>query len=134
MPLLAKTLALNLMLNMTRKMYAENPNNEMLSVLGNLCKVKITDFGLHTVMVVSESVGALGLSHYNRLNEYLATARTGISWAGDNKVLTMKVGRQMFEAISENKASLPPLAATPRINSVQDLDFLTLLHELVRFR
>lgn len=120
-PLLARALALNLMLNLARSMYVENSQSEMTSIIGNLCKVRITDFGLHAVMVVSESVGALGLSSYNRLNEYLSTARTAISWAGDNKVLTMKVGRQLLEALKENRVALPTLSATPKITNTSEL-------------
>lgn len=133
-PLLARTLGLNLLLNLTRRMYAENPGDEMVSILGNLCKVRVSDFGLRAVLAVSESVGALGLSHYNRLNEYLSTARTGVSWAGDNKVLTAKVGRQLLEAVSQNKTFLPALAGVPRLGGLEDLEFVTTLLEVVRFR
>ncbi len=55
------------------------------------------------VRTASESVGALGLSGYNRFNEYMSTARTACSWAGDNKTLIMKIGKAAIDLNKNGK-------------------------------
>ena len=92
MPLLARTLSLNIMYNRTRDIY-KNPKgfeHELLS----LCCITKTMIGwslLKTASVCRERCGGMGYLALSKFHDYIALAHAGVTAEGDNRVLMTKI-------------------------------------------
>jgi acyl-CoA oxidase len=108
MPLLARTMALNCMYNKARDIFKDptGMENELLSI----CCIAKTMMGWHCERVSSicrERCGGMGYLSNSRFGEYIAVAHASITAEGDNRVLMVKICKDMITNVTKNGHKLP---------------------------
>jgi len=97
MPLVARTYAMQAMYNWARDVFA-NPKgyeNELLSI----CCITKTMFGWTAERVATtcrERCGGMGYLANSKFADYLACAHSGLTAEGDNRVLMVKIVKDMM--------------------------------------
>lgn len=137
MPLLARTLSLNVMYNRTRNIY-KNPKgfeHELLS----LCCITKTMMGwnlLKTASVCRERCGGMGYLAISKFHDYIALAHAGITAEGDNKVLMTKIVKDYQTNVQAKlfKVPEPLLNVQTQIGTFSDVTQIDTLTDLLRFR
>lgn len=137
MPLLARTLALNVLYNRTRDVF-KNPKgleHELLS----LCCITKTMMGWNTMKVASvcrERCGGMGYLAVAKFHDYLALAHAGVTAEGDNRVLMTKIVKDYQTNVAAKlfKVPEPHLNVTSQIGTFPDITQLDTLTDLLRFR
>lgn len=96
-PLVAKALALNMLHNYAKSVFA-NPKGHEDDLLITCCvdKALIGWHGERTVSILRERSGGQGFLAVNFYAEFIASAHAGITAEGDNKVLMIKVVKDLL--------------------------------------
>jgi acyl-CoA oxidase len=107
MPLLARSLALNVFYNFVRDAFkVQEPAWEIPS----LCSVVKTLMGWNyakTAATCRERCGGMGFLANARFAEYLACAHTTLTAEGDNRVLMHKIVKDMTNAVTKSGYKMP---------------------------
>jgi acyl-CoA oxidase len=109
--------------------------NELLSI----CCVVKTMMGWNCERVVSvcrERCGGMGYLAVNKFAAYLACAHASITAEGDNRVLMVKVCKDLMTNVARNGFKFPAtkLNVTAQIGTFMDVTQLDTLVDLLRFR
>lgn len=113
-PLLARSMSLGLLHNMCKDIY-QNPQgweNEVLS----LCCIDKTLNTWNCERVASvcrERCGGQGYLSVNKFGDYLSIAHAGLTAEGDNRVLMVKICKDMQKNIMKNGHKLPQMTMCP---------------------
>lgn len=108
MPLLSRSLALNILYNKARDVF-KNPKgleHELLSI----CCITKTMCGWNLVKVASvcrERCGGMGYLAVAKFHDYLAVAHAGITAEGDNRVLMTKIVKDYQTNVSSKLFKVP---------------------------
>jgi len=97
MPLLARCMSLNVLYNWARDIF-KNPKGFEREVLSICCIVK-TMVGWNAeraASVARERCGGLGYLANSKFADYLATAHAALTAEGDNRVLMVKIMKDMM--------------------------------------
>ena len=137
MPLVARVYAMQTMYNWTKDIF-KNPigyENELLSI----CCVTKTMFGWTSERVATvcrERCGGMGYLASSRFADHLAGAHSMLTAEGDNRVLMVKVCKDMFANVSERKYTLPEpqLNVVTQIGTFNDVTQIDTIVDLFRFR
>jgi acyl-CoA oxidase len=108
MPLLCRTLSLNVFYNWTRDIF-KNPKGYEHELLSICCIVK-TMMGWNcerAAAVTRERCGGLGYLANARFADYLALAHAALTAEGDNRVLMTKIMKDMITNVTKNGIKLP---------------------------
>ena len=132
-PLAARTLAYNFSRNLSSQQFVKSTVDPLSVVLSNLSKSRITDYAVEAISTVSSYTGVLGVSTFSRLPEYQQAARVLCSEAGDNKMLAIRVSRELVKLHQSGKYQLPQTKSTV-VREVSQLGSIDVLLELVRLR
>lgn len=108
MPLLSRSIALQAMYNRSKNIFKDPKGyeNELLSI----CCVVKTMMGWNCERVVSvcrERCGGMGYLAVNKFAAYLACAHASITAEGDNRVLMVKVCKDMITNVTRNGFKFP---------------------------
>jgi acyl-CoA oxidase len=133
-PLAARALVYNFAHNLTKQRFATAPTDELSVVLSSLCKACMTDFANTSIATISSYAGVLGLSVYNRLQEYQQAARMYCCEAGDNRLLATKASRLLVTLQQNGKYQLPANKPLSKVAETGQLDSLDTLLALLRLR
>lgn len=118
MPLLARTYALQVMYNWARDVFA-NPKgyeHELLSI----CCVTKTMYGWNAENVAKtcrERCGGMGYLSHSKFADYLACAHTALTAEGDNRVLMVKIVKDMITNVKRHGYKLPQ----PKLNVITQI-------------
>merc|ERR1712086_143065 len=137
-PLLARTISLGMLHVMCKDIY-QNPVGHADDLL-SLCCIDKTLNGWNLERVASicrERCGGQGYLSSNKFGDYLAIAHSALTAEGDNRVLMVKICKDMQTNILKKKThQLPQLKNCPyrTIAKLGDVTQLNILSELLRFR
>lgn len=83
-----------------------------------------------------ERSGGQGYLACNRFGDYLALAHAAMTAEGDNRVLMVKIVKDMMTNISQKKSSLPQLQFCPKnqLSTFTDISTLEVLFDLLKYR
>ena len=112
LPLLAKTLSLNVFYNFVRDAFAAQTLGWEIP---SLCSVVKTLMGWNyarTATVCRERCGGMGFLSSSRFAEYLACAHTCLTAEGDNRVLMHKIVKDILTALAKKQYDVPQ----PKLN------------------
>lgn len=137
MPLLARTIALN-MLHVKCKNIYQNPENNKDDLL-MLCCIDKTMQGWNLERVSSicrERCGGQGFLSCNKFGDYLSIAHATLTAEGDNRVLMVKICKDMITNITKKGHKLPAMTTCPyrNIAKLNDITSLDTLLDLLKFR
>ena len=115
LPLLARTLAVNINHNAIKKAFA-NPKGREHEILMMCCIDKcLVVWNLDRVATTCrERSGGQGYLACNRFGEYIALAHASMTAEGDNRVLMIKIVKDLMTNIGNKKSSLPKLTLCPK--------------------
>jgi acyl-CoA oxidase len=108
MPLVARSIALNVMYNKTRAVF-KNPKgyeHELLS----LCCITKTMMGWNLMKVATvcrERCGGMGYLAVAKFADYLSIAHAAVTAEGDNRVLMTKIVKDYITNVSKNGFKVP---------------------------
>lgn len=110
-------------------------DNEVLS----LCCIDKTlnSWNLERVAsVCRERCGGQGYLSVNKFGDYLSIAHAGLTAEGDNRVLMVKICKDMQTNILKKGCKLPQMTVCPfrQIGKMSDITGLSTLFELLKFR
>lgn len=136
LPLLARTLSLNVFYNFVRIAFKEQ---KLGWEIPSLCSVIKTFMGWNfarTAAVCRERCGGMGFLSSSRFAEYLACSHTCLTAEGDNRVLMHKIVKDLLNAVSKKKHELPKprLNIKTQVGTMQDVSSLELISDLLRYR
>ena len=136
LPLLARTLSLNVFYNFVRDAFKEQ---KLGWEIPSLCSIVKTLMGWNyakTAAVTRERCGGMGFLSNSRFAEYLACAHTALTAEGDNRVLMHKIVKDLSKAVLTKQHELPKpsLNVTAQIGTMADVTALEYLSDLFRFR
>jgi len=108
MPLLARTLAMQCMYNWAKDVFADPKGyeNELLSI----CCITKTMFGWtaeRVSAVCRERCGGMGYLAHSRFGDYLACSHAALTAEGDNRVLMVKIVKDMITNVTKLGHKLP---------------------------
>jgi len=136
MPLFARSLALNVLYNRARDIF-KNPaglEHELLSI----CCITKTMMGWNLERVASvcrERCGGMGYLAVSRFGEHIALAHASLTAEGDNRVLMVKIVKDMLTNIGKKLSKLPePTLNTKQTGSFMDVTQIDTIVDLFRFR
>lgn len=137
MPLLSRSMALQSMYNRSKNIFKDPKGyeNELLSI----CCIVKTMMGWNCERVVSvcrERCGGMGYLAVNKFAAYLACAHASITAEGDNRVLMVKVCKDMITNVTRNGFKFPAtkLNVVSQIGTFMDVTQLDTLVDLLKFR
>jgi len=107
MPLLARTLALNVYYNFVREAYKKQ---DLGWEIPSLCSSVKTMMGWNcekTASVTRERCGGMGFLSNSRFAEYLSLSHTALTAEGDNRVLMHKIVKDLMKEVASGKYKLP---------------------------
>ena len=136
-PLLAKTISLSLMHVMCKDIY-QNPKGHEDELL-SLCCIDKTMNGWNLERVASicrERCGGQGYLSNNKFGDYIAMAHAGLTAEGDNRVLMVKISKDMITNITKKGQKLPQLKNCPfrTIAKLNDICSLEIMSDLLKYR
>jgi len=114
MPLLARSVSLGLLHVMCKDIY-QNPKGHEHDLL-SLCCIDKTLNGWNlerTASICRERCGGQGYLAYNKFGDYIAVAHAALTAEGDNRVLMVKVCKDMMTNILKKGHKLPELKSCP---------------------
>lgn len=114
MPLLARSVALGLFHVMCKNVF-QNPQGHEHEVL-SLCCIDKTMNGWNLERVASvcrERCGGQGYLAVNKFGDYLATAHAALTAEGDNRVLMVKICKDMQTNILKKGHKMPEMTMCP---------------------
>lgn len=137
MPLVGRSLALNVLYNRTRNIF-KNPKgyeHELLS----LCCITKTMLGWNLMKVAGvcrERCGGMGYLAVAKFGDYMATAHAAVTAEGDNRVLMTKIVKDYMTNVKKNgfKVPEPSMNVQAQIGTMNDVTQLEILTDLFRFR
>ena len=108
MPLLARSLALNVLYNRTRNIFKDPKGyeHELLS----LCCITKTMLGWNLMNVAGicrERCGGMGYLAIAKFGDYLAISHAAVTAEGDNRVLMTKIVKDYMTNVSKNGFKVP---------------------------
>jgi acyl-CoA oxidase len=108
MPLVARSIALNVMYNRTRNIYKEPKGyeHELLS----LCCITKTMLGWNLMKVATicrERCGGMGYLAIAKFGDYLAISHAAVTAEGDNRVLMTKIVKDYMTNVKFNGFKVP---------------------------
>jgi acyl-CoA oxidase len=115
LPLLARTIAINVNHNRIKQIFA-NPAGLEHELLMMCCIDKCLVVWNHdrVVNVCRERCGGQGYLANNRFGEYIAIAHASMTAEGDNRVLMIKIVKDLMSNIASKKSSLPKMSYCPK--------------------
>ena len=104
MPLIAKTYAMNFLLNYVQDRYEKQNENDYNEVVKLCCIVKpmISWHAANTATTCRERCGGQGFLAANRFGEAIAGSHAGITAEGDNRVILQKVAKECLSEVNRN--------------------------------
>ena len=137
MPLLSRTIALSLLHVKCKDMY-QNPKGYEDWLLA-LCCIDKTMAGWNlerTSSICRERCGGQGYLANNKFGDYLACAHAGLTAEGDNRVLMVKVCKDMITNITKKGHPLPKMDNCPvrHIAKLNDVTSLETMLDLLKYR
>jgi acyl-CoA oxidase len=104
MPLIAKTYALNFLLNYVQDRYEKQNEEDYNEVVRLCCIVKplISWHAENTATTCRERCGGQGFLAANRFGEAIAGSHAGITAEGDNRVILQKVAKECLSEVNKN--------------------------------
>ena len=134
---MAKTVCLGLLHVMCKDIY-QNPVGHKDDLL-SLCCIDKTLNGWNLERVASicrERCGGQGYLAHNKFGDYISIAHAGLTAEGDNRVLMVKICKDMITNITKKGHSLPQLKNCPfrTISKLDDVTQLNILSDLLKFR
>jgi len=137
MPLLARTISLSLMHVMCKNIY-QNPKGHEDTLL-SLCCIDKTMSGWNLERVASicrERCGGQGFLANNKFGDYLSIAHAGLTAEGDNRVLMVKICKDMITNVTKKGHKLPQMTNCPfrtiaKLGNIVDLNIML---DLLKFR
>lgn len=137
MPLLARTIALQVQFNSSCAIFA-NPVGKEFELL-SICCITKTMMGWNCERVASvgrERCGGMGYLAIARFSEYIAMAHAALTAEGDNRVLMAKIVKDIITDVTKNGRKLPEakLNVKTQIGTFSDVTQLDTLVDLLRFR
>lgn len=136
MPLLARSIALGL-LHVKCKDIFQNPKGYEDTLLA-LCCVDKTLNGWNLERVASicrERCGGQGYLSVNKFGDYMSIAHACVTAEGDNRVLMVKVCKDMLTNVNKKGHKLPmPTMTVEQLAALEDFSDLSTLCDLLRFR
>jgi len=108
-------------------------------ILLSLCCVDktLSSWNLERVAsICRERCGGQGYLAANKFGDYLAAAHAGLTAEGDNRVLMVKVCKDMITNITKKGQTLPAMASCPvrQIAKMADVTDLATLLDLFKYR
>lgn len=136
-PLLARSIALGLLHVKCKDIY-QNPKGFDDTIL-MLCCIDKTLNGWNTERVASicrERCGGQGFLSVNKFGDYLSLAHSALTAEGDNRVLMVKICKDMIKNITKRGHKLPELSQCPvrQISQQNDVSNERTLLDLLKFR
>jgi acyl-CoA oxidase len=128
-PLIARTLVLNIGLNTIRKIYSEyciTPDkfdqNQFNNIIRLCCFIKptIAWHANETGNICRERCGGQGFLSINRVENLIFSAHSGITAEGDSAVLMQKVSKEYVEDFLKKIVEAPKLSQCPLENAKKD--------------
>mmetsp|Transcript_23412 Transcript_23412/g.17844 ORF Transcript_23412/g.17844 Transcript_23412/m.17844 type:complete len:147 (+) Transcript_23412:229-669(+) len=137
MPLLARTVVLNLNHNTIKDIFA-NPAGHEHDLLTLCCvdKTMITWNQEKVGTVARERCGGQGFLERSKLGELIVGSHSGMTAEGDNKVLMLKVVKDLLTNVFTGKQELPAMKMCPKreLPNIEAISGLDVLHELLKIR
>lgn len=137
MPLLARTIAININHNKIKQIFA-NPKGREHEVLMLCCIDKcLVVWNLDRLATTCrERSGGQGYLACNRFGEYINIAHAAMTAEGDNRVLMIKIVKDMMTNIGAKKSTLPQLKHCPKnqLPQLANIVSLEIIVDLLRFR
>ena len=104
-----------------------------------LCSIDKTMAGWNLERVASicrERCGGQGYLSHNKFGDYLACAHASLTAEGDNRVLMVKICKDMITNITKKGHKLPELSQCPfrGIAKMKDVTQLQTLLDILKFR
>jgi acyl-CoA oxidase len=137
MPLLARTIALS-MLHVKCKNLYQTPKGHEDWVLALCCIDKtLSGWNLErTASICRERCGGQGYLAHNKFGDYMAVAHASLTAEGDNRVLMVKVCKDMITNITKKGHSLPKMDNCPfrHLAKLSDVSSLETLLDFLKYR
>lgn len=137
MPLVARSLALNMMYNRTKNIY-KNPKGYEHELLSLCCITKtMLSWNLMKVAgICRERCGGMGYLAVAKFGDYLAISHAAVTAEGDNRVLMTKIVKDYMTNVKYNGFKVPEtkMNAQTQIGTLTDVTQLDVLADLLRFR
>lgn len=137
MPLVGRSLALNVMYNASRNIF-KNPKGHEHDLL-MICCITKTMLGWNLMKVASlcrERCGGMGYLSVAKFGDYIAVANAAVTAEGDNRVLMTKIVKDYLTNFGKKLQKLPEPHLNPvnQIGTMFDVTTLDILTDLLRFR
>jgi len=99
-------------------------------------KVLVTSQCERVASICRERCGGQGFLSVNKFGDYLAQAHAGLTAEGDNKVLMVKVCKDMITNVIKKGLKLPAMKSCPfrQIATYEDITDNEVLLDLMKFR
>ncbi len=137
LPLLARSIALNINHNRIKRNYA-NPKGIEHEILMQCCIDKCLVVWNHDRVstVCRERTGGQGYLACNRFGEYINLAHAGMTAEGDNRVLMIKIFKDYMTNLQNKKSTLPQLQYCPKnqLPSLPNILALDIILDLLKFK
>jgi len=137
LPLLCRSLALNVFYNRACDIFA-NPGALADELLAICCITKtMVGWNFERVSVVTrERCGGMGYLSISRFADYLAVAHTALTAEGDNRVLMIKIVKDMMTGLAKKTWKLPQtsLNVKKQIGTFNDVTKIDTMLDLLKFR